>query len=401
MKMKRMKTKQKIWFGAILLLLGIGIYAGVRVIRARALDRMIGQMILVGFRGTTPNDAEVKDIAADIRNGKIGGVILFDIDVAKAKAAGMSVAETRKQIQSRNIVDVAQVRVLNAYLQDAARTGNRPPILIAVDFEGGQIVRLLPEHGFVSTLPSEKDLAKSDTPEQVDEKFYDVGQSLRDIGFNLDFAPVVDVDINPASPAIGARGRSFSSDPQRVVAYAHSAADGLARAGVLYAFKHFPGHGSAGADTHLGLVDTTNTWRPSELAPYRELAKTDMPGMILVAHVTNKNLDDTFPASLSPKIVDGILREQLGYNGVVISDDLQMRAIYDHYEFRDTLKYAILAGIDIMLLNNNDIYTENLGRAAHKEIADMVRRGEIPRARIRESYDRIIKLKANISANKI
>ena len=418
------------------LLIVIGGWFGVRAWRAAELNKMVGQMILVGFRGTGPGDEDVQSLVHDIRSGNIGGVILFSVDVEKGLATGLPMPEVRKLTKSRNITDINQVRELNELLSGAARAGRNPPLFISVDQEGGTdlsiaVVRLVPDHGFDLVMENAKGLAvkypptkitetksevvtknnngtrekalkeeinyeMTDAMRGVEEEYYELGLRLRELGFNVDFAPVVDVDINPTSPAIGARGRAFSNNGILVAAYGRAAADGLARAGVIYSFKHFPGHGSAGTDTHDGMTDITDTWDAEELLPYKLHAQTDMPGMVMVAHVFNKNFDEEFPASLSEKTIGGILRRDIGYDGVVISDDLQMGAIYKHYGLRETLRLAILAGNDIMLLGNNLEYTRDLGRVAHAEIVDMVRRGEIPRARIKESYKRIMKLKKNL-----
>ncbi|MCL1892192.1 MAG: glycoside hydrolase family 3 [Alphaproteobacteria bacterium] len=373
----------------IIIAVAVGIAAGIRCWRQHQLSNMVGQMILVGFRGTSPDDAAVKGLAADIKAGKIGGVILFSVDVEQGRAAGFSGDELRAQIKSRNIIDVGQVKKLNEFLSDAARNNGRPPLFVSIDQEGGMVERLKSEHGWNFPMPSAKEQSKLSMAEIA--TLYDgLGQRLRGLGFNVNFAPVVDVDVNPASPAIGARGRAFSADPERVSEYGRSAAQGLSAAGVLSSFKHFPGHGSAGADTHDGLTDITNTWQPYELEPYG-----DVPAytMVMVAHVVNGKIDPDYPASLSHKTIDGVLRGQLGFRGVVISDDLQMGAIYEHYGLTETLRMAIMAGNDILLLGNNLQYTENLGRLAHKEVMKMVRSGKIPRARIKESYYRVMKMK--------
>lgn len=305
----------------------------------------------------------------------------------------MPPAEMRKQIKTRNIIDVDQVAKLNKFLSNAAVKNGHPKLFVSIDQEGGRVSRLLPEHGFNHVVPSAADIAKTMHGDSVRTMYSELGNGLSKLGFNINFAPDVDVNVNPNSPAIGAMGRSFSLHPSVVTTYGRAAANGLTDAGVLYSYKHFPGHGSATNDTHDGVVDITKTWTASELIPYKELVYTDMPGMVMVAHVRNDNLDPEFPASLSYKIITGLLRNQIGFDGVVTSDDLQMGAIYETYGLRETLRYAILAGNDVMLLGNNLMYTQNLGRVAHAEIMDMVNRGEVPKSRIKQSYDRIFRLK--------
>ncbi|MCL2748998.1 MAG: glycoside hydrolase family 3 [Alphaproteobacteria bacterium] len=377
----------------IIVAVAIGVIVGVaHHFRQQALSHMVGQMILVGFRGTTPDDAAVKDLAADIKAGKIGGIILFNVDVEQGLAAGLSMPEVRKQIKSRNIIDVDQVKRLNEFLSDAARQGGRLPLFVSIDQEGGAIVRLVPEHGFDMVMPSAKEQSKLDM-NQINSLYAELGGRLHVLGFNVNFAPCVDVDVNPESPAIGARGRAFSANPERVSEYGHAAADGLKKANVLSSFKHYPGHGSAGTDTHDGMTDITKTWQEYELEPYENVPAYTM---VMVAHVVNGRIDPDFPASLSQKTINGLLRGQLGFRGVVISDDLQMGAIYNHYGLAETLRMSIMAGTDILLLGNNLQYTENLGRIAHTEIMKMVKEGKIPRSRIQESYDRIKKMKQTI-----
>lgn len=355
------------------------------------LSDMVGQMIIVGFRGTLPQDKSVQDLATDIEDGKIGGVILFSVDVEQGKANGCSGDELKAQTKSRNIIDVNQVTVLNKFLSNAARRGNRPPLFVSIDQEGGNVARLKPEHGFNFTVPSAKE--QSNMPmDKISELYENLARQLYALGFNLNFSPCVDIDVNPESPAIGALDRSFSSDTNKVSEYGIASANGMWRGGVMSAFKHFPGHGSANTDTHAGLTDITNTWSISEMKPYKSVPSYTM---VMVAHVINEKID-SLPASLSPRWINIILRKNLGFNGVVISDDLQMGAIYKQYGLRETVRMAIMAGNDILLLGNNLQYTENLGRVVHCMIMEMVEDGEISRYRIEESYNRIIKMKSNM-----
>ena len=389
--------------------MAIAIFIGVHQQRNAELSRMVGQMILVGFRGATPDALPVQELANDIRAGRVGGVILFSSDVARGREMDLSWDEIRSANKVRNIVNVNQVKALNEYLQDAARDSNRPPLFISIDQEGGRVVRLTLDHDFDFIMPNARTQAADYTTEQVERMHYILSTRLRALGFNLNFAPVVDIDINPDSPAIGRLGRAFSSDPMTVVAYARAAMTGMERAGMIWSLKHFPGHGSARGDTHFETVDITNVWSDVELVPYRELLvptptgpglRIAQNGMVMIAHVFNRNIDDRFPASMSYRTIEGLLRRGMNFDGVVISDDLQMGAIYQNFGLRETLKHAILAGNDIMLLGNNMTYTPNLGRAAHAEIMDLVRAGEIPRMRIVQSYNRIMKLKSRVESRR-
>lgn len=389
------KNKNLVWVLSLFVIVVVS-NSAYRINNHIKLKKMIGQMVMVGFRGTIPQDSEVQDMEDDVAKGNIGGVIEFSSDFANGIKAGLSGSEIRKQTKSRNIISTKQVKKLNKYFSDAASRGGQPALFIAIDQEGGPVSRLMPEHGFTATLPSEKEMAKKYTPQQAEEQYKKMGQAIHSLGFNLDFSPVVDIDINPDNPAIGALGRSFSSDPKLVTEYARAAMKGLIAAHVLYSFKHFPGHGSSKGDTHKGIVDVTKTWSDKELIPYYELVKTNMPGTVMVAHITNMNLDSKYPASMSYKIIDGILRKKIGFNGVVISDDLQMGAISEQYNLSQTLYHAIMAGNDVLLFGNNLVYTRNLGRIVQKEILKLVNSGKISKERIKQSYDRIIKLKQKI-----
>ena len=380
-----MKYK-KIFVFCCLLCLGICAYYASRP----GLDTMVGQMIMTGFHGDGAGE-HAEDFSAienQIQSGQIGGVILFDVDISGLVAKGMSIDEAKKQIFSSNIKNMAQVKNLTQHLQSIAPY----PLLIAIDQEGGNIQRLKPEHGFAS-IPSAKDMAR------YDEKFvydtaYDLGVRLSDIGINVDFAPLLDVDVNPMSPAIGAKERSFSGDPDIVTKYGNAFATGLSNSGVAYSYKHFPGHGSAGTDTHAGLTDITNTYRDYELQPWRELLKKSSPyTMVMVAHVVNNNFDN-LPASLSKKTIDMV--RDMGFDGVVVSDDMDMGAIVNEYGRDTAIEMAINAGNDILVFGNNLTFDKNRGADVHAAIVQMVHDGKIKKSRIYESYKRIMKMKKHI-----
>ncbi|WP_026167543.1 glycoside hydrolase family 3 protein [Desulfovibrio oxyclinae] len=337
-----------------------------------SLEVMVGQMLMTGFRGTSV-DAE-SPIVRDIENRHLGGVVLFDYDV-------------ERKVFDRNIESPEQVKRLTHSLQSRADI----PLFIAVDQEGGKVQRLKERWGFPET-PSAQKLglkgpAASDTAGRI------VGRMLSQNGINMDFAPVVDVNVNPKSPAIGALGRSFSADPQAVADNAAAFAKGLRGHGVIPCLKHFPGHGSAMADSHKGLTDVTDTWSRQELVPYQTLIDEGYVGMIMTAHVFNATLDPKYPATLSDKVIGSILRQRLSWDGVVITDDMDMRAIRDSYGMRTALKLAIRAGADIMLYGNNLRHDPQIMKKAYDTILDLVRSGEIPEARIRQSFERIMKLK--------
>lgn len=355
-----------------------------------SVEKMVGQMIMTGFHGDGmgKNQEDFDAISQQIKSGQVGGVILFDVDVSGLVAQGMSMQEAKKQIFSSNIKNVNQVRELNNKLQSMAHV----PLLIAIDQEGGNVQRLKSEHGFKS-IPSAKDIAKKDVSFAYDTA-YDLGLRLSDLGINVNFAPLLDVDVNPKSPAIGAKDRSFSSKPDVVTKFGGAFAKGLEKAGVAYSYKHFPGHGSAGTDTHAGLTDITNTYRDYELQPWRDLLKDSSPyTMVMVAHVINNNFD-SLPASLSAKTIKMV--RDMGFDGVIVSDDMDMGAIVNEYGRDAAIEMAINAGNDILVFGNNLTFDKNRGQDVHATIVKMVRDGKIKKSRIRESYNRIMKMKKYI-----
>lgn len=333
---------------------------------------MAGQMLLVGFRGfEVDNDMT---IVKDITERNLGGVILFDYDVPNREAV-------------RNISSPDQVQELISSLQEKTDT----PLFIAVDQEGGRVNRLKEAYGF-PIMPSAEDMGQADT-DFTKKVATDLGALLNQLGFNLNFAPVADVNTNPENPIIGALGRSFSGDEIEVANHAAAFIEGHEAHNVLTALKHFPGHGSAWNDSHLGMADVTETWQKMELYPYQKLIADGSARMIMTAHIYNEQLDDV-PATLSHKIMTGTLRNELGYNGIIISDDMQMKAITEFYGLEEAIVKTINAGVDILIFANNSVYEEDITERAIEIISRNVREGTIPADRIRESYQRIMEIKS-------
>lgn len=338
-----------------------------------AIEKKIGQMILVGFRGYEIKDSDW--IAQQIKNGELGGVILYDYDVENKKF-------------DRNIKSPDQVKRLCQSLQKYAAT----PLFIAIDQEGGVVNRFKPEYGFPETY-SAKFLGQKNDIEFTKQQGTKVGEVLSDVGVNVNFAPVVDLNLNPDSPAIGKKERSYSPDPNVVVAHARAMIQGHHKNHVLTAVKHFPGHGSATGDTHEGFVDVTNTWEKDELIPYRDLISSGDVDMIMTAHVYNNKLDSKLPASLSKAVMIGILRDQLKFDGVVITDDLQMGAIRNYYSLEDAIKLALDAGVDILQFSNQQVYDPQIAPKAIAIIKGLVATGAVSLDRIELSYRRILQAK--------
>jgi beta-N-acetylhexosaminidase len=341
------------------------------------LDVKIGQMIMVGFRGLAVADGD--PVARDIRERHVGGVILFDYDVPT-------------RTWGRNIESPGQLKTLTASLKKRAAL----PLFVAVDQEGGRIVRLKEKAGFPPSL-SQKRLGATGDPGKTARQAETTAKTLAELGINLNFAPVVDLDLNPSNPVIGKLERSFSRNPGTVTRHALVVIDAHRRYGILTAPKHFPGHGSAAGDTHEGFVDVTGRWSAAELEPFQDLIRRGKADMIMTAHIFNGKLDPEWPSTLSRKTLTDLLRRDMGFSGVVISDDLQMKAIASRYSLETAIRKALLAGVDILLFANNSVYEEDIAARAAGVIRGLVEKGDIPRERIDESWRRILKLKERLS----
>ena len=339
-----------------------------------SLEDAVSQMLLIGFRGTELDS----DTAPALQEISPGGVILFDYDVP-------SEGQLPRNISSRD-----QLREFIDSLQAQATI----PLFIAIDAEGGYVNRLKGEYGFTLNVPSHQEMGQS-LPSDTKAIATELAAELRSLGINWNLAPVVDVNLNTESPAIGAFERSFSADPSLVAAHAEAFVEAHTEASIVPTLKHFPGHGSATGDTHLGVTDVTSTSDPPvELLPYEYLIDGGYPGTIMTAHIVNRKLDPTSaPATLSHDIVTELLRDSLGFDGVVVSDDMQMGAIVEEYELGPAAVAAVKAGVDVILVAgqaNDDI---NQVHRIKQAILQAVSDGEISEDRIYQSADRIITLK--------
>jgi beta-N-acetylhexosaminidase len=335
-----------------------------------ALSPRLGQLLLVGFRGTEADaDPDLERLVCRVR---VGGLLLF----------------------GRNVVDAAQVARLTARARAHAVRCETPRPLVAVDAEGGQVMRLGPAAGYTPTL-SARELGASGDLALAELEGRRVGRMLRSAGIDWNLAPVVDVGYNPVNPVIVGHDRSFGAEPRWVAELAGAWIRGMHAAGILTALKHFPGHGSSYGDSHEGFVDVTATADPDvELVPYRALIAEGLADSVMTAHVFNARLDRDDPATLSAPTITGLLRERLGFQGVVVSDDLRMGAIEQRYGIERAALLTLLAGADLVLIADDRLPD---GRSAAEVTLGVLRGaladGRLPLERVTAALARVRQLK--------
>ena len=289
--------------------------------------RELGAMTMLGIRDATPGDPGLEeDLDACVRAG-VRMVILFDRDVATGG--------------ERNVRSPEQVRSLTDHVR--SRLGDA---LVAIDQEGGRVQRLTPTHGFAG-WPSARVFASLSDEEQSAQSRA-MARALRDSGIDLNFAPCVDVDVHHRSPVIGALERSFSAEPGEVSDCAARVVRAHREAGIACVLKHFPGHGSASADSHHDLVDISRTWEPErELAPYHSLMAERVG--VMTGHLLLDALDADRPASLSHAMTTGLLRDELGFAGPVFTDALDMEGVRARWSLEETIRLSVEAGADVLV----------------------------------------------------
>jgi beta-N-acetylhexosaminidase len=321
---------------------------------------------MLGFNGTTSMDDTIR---ADLSTRNLGGVILM----------------------GRNCSSPAQIAQLTAAVKSNAATAP----FIGIDQEGGLVARLTSSNGYTKTISAYQLGTVIGKLDSTSAQAARMAGWLSSAGITTDFAPVADVDVNPSSPAIGAYGRSFSPNPLIVAANDSVFIDRFREKKVMTCLKHFPGHGSAGTDSHFTLPDITTTWADSELIPYQRLLASGRIDMVMVGHLYNALIDSVYPTSLSRNTVNGLLRTRIGYGGVVITDDLyNMKAITDNFGFVQAAALAINAGVDILLY----VYDLNsqggsLCRMLVDSLEARVLSGNIPQQRIDDALAHISALK--------
>ena len=336
-----------------------------------SLDYKIGQMIMIGFPKAEVDSAVLQEIKA----GKVGAVIFFEKNIPKTNSfAGLK-------------------KITWAYQQASA-----VPLLIGIDQEGGRVNRLKEKYGFTKSV-SAAYIGKTRSLDTA--RFYAdaTAGTLAGLGFNINFAPCVDLAVNPENTVIVKVERSYSKNADSVVMYAKEVVREHRKHNVLTSLKHFPGHGSSSADTHFGVADVTDTWSDLEIKPYKDLMAAGFTDAIMTSHIVNKMIDPKgLPGTLSKRTIDSLLRKKMGFDGVVFTDDMQMHAITKYFGLEEAVRLAVNAGVDVMCFSNNIQGSEaRTVDRVHQIIRGYVDRGEIPVARIEESYRRIMALKEGLS----
>lgn len=328
------------------------------------LREKIGQMIMTGF---TNEGESYEQILKDVSDNNLGGILYF----------------------AHNIDYASQIRDLSATLQNNANT----PLFIAIDQEGGRVARFSDNNGY-QDVPSAYYLGSVVNSEDS-TRFYAalMASWLYDAGCNVDFAPVVDVNVNPESPAIGRYGRSYSDNPEIVYNHAGWFIDEFNEVNIATSLKHFPGHGSAADDSHFGFTDITDTWSETELVPFQMLIDHGYNDMIMAGHLYNGNIDTLYPASISKTFIDSLLRNEMHYNGVVVTDEMFMQAISNNFGFEEAVVLAVNSGTDILLYSTNMYEDMPLVPRIIDLIEEKVNDGVITAERIDEAYGRITELK--------
>ncbi|MEO7933758.1 MAG: glycoside hydrolase family 3 N-terminal domain-containing protein [Chthoniobacterales bacterium] len=361
------------FFRRLLIFLGLGAVMAGGVwffsVQSPPLRVMVGQMILLGFTGADARAEGPRRVARQVHAGQVGGVIFL----------------------GWNFKSRAGVFGMTRLYREAG--GPFPPFLV-IDMEGGLVQRLGSRLGY-EAIPSAEKMGATMTPAEARLRFDTMTGWVREAGFNLDLGPVVDLGGEPLNP-ISVQHRTYGSDPAKVVTYAREFMAANRARGILSALKHFPGHGSSRTDSHDDFVDVSATWKAAELEPYRELIASGGVDAVMTGHLLQRDLaSDGFPVSLSRTAIEGVLRDELHFDGLVISDDLQMKAISKHYGLEEAVVRAINAGTDVLMVTNTEREPELPGRIIAM-VLQAVEDGRIEKSTIRTAWRRIQRAKARL-----
>jgi beta-N-acetylhexosaminidase len=360
----------------------------------RQLREKLSQMIMVGFKEAVVDEST--PIVRAIRDFSLGGVILYNIDLkcfleAQNKKPDLTRYEGGK-LCPKNITSREQLKKLTP----ALKSYSKGPLLISVDQEGGLVSRLGPAAGFPEQ-ESPKELGGKDNLALTTKAAEGMALDLKESGINLNLAPLVDLDLNPEG-LISRNGRSFGDDPELVFRHARAFISAHHKHGILTALKHFPGKGSAGKDPHFELADVTSLYQDQELFPFSRLIREGLADLVMTSHINHRGWDRDYPVTLSPKVLQGMLREKLGYQGVIISDDLLMGAIVKQFSLEEACVLAVRAGVDILLASNNSPAGDDphLFHRIYEALVKAAEQGRISSKRIESSCSRLMALKKKL-----
>lgn len=326
-----------------------------KIVASMSQTEKLGQMVMIGIQGTKVDD----DSLYMLHQFHMGGVILFD----------------------RNMDSPEQVKQLTSDLQ--AQSNEKVPLFIGIDEEGGDVVRMAEK---LTPPPSQKEIGATGDIEQARTWAIKTAKSLKDMGINVNFAPVADIGSNDK--------RSYSTDANTVIDFVRAATKGYQQENIIYSLKHFPGIGKGKVDSHVDIssIDVAKEVLMTEdILPFKTIIDENEPNdyFILVSHLKYPALDEEYPASLSSKIMTDLLRNELGYKGIIITDDMEMGAVANHNDFRSIGVKAVKAGVDIVLVCHEYQHQQEV----YLGLLDAVNSGEISQERIDESVKRIIKVK--------
>ena len=333
----------------------------------------ISQMLIFGI-GDAQKVLEEDSLLEAYSNTHLGGIILFEKNISKKRSKSHLKA-----------------------LIDEIQSVSKIPSFVAIDEEGGKVNRLKPMYGFHVTR-SAKYLGEINNLDSTYFYAKKTSDLLKEIGVNVNFAPVVDLALNTSNFIYNAE-RSFGKDSDRVFFHARNVVNAHRENDIVTVLKHFPGHGSSTTDTHKEFTDVSSSWIVEELFPYHKMMIEDKVDAIMTSHVVNSKIDDSMlPATLSERSINKLLRGFMDYKGVVFSDDMQMGAITKNFGLKESIIYAINAGVDILIFSNNQLYKDQVKPdEVISIIEDGVRNGEISLLSINESFKRIHNLKKKIN----
>jgi beta-N-acetylhexosaminidase len=338
--------------------------------KAYNLDIKIGQMLMFGFKGLSSDDSSIKKLYDQIKQYHLGSLLFV----------------------GHNIKDPVQLKLLTKFFKTAE---SGIPLFMAIDQEGGLVQRINSKKGF-EDYPSAEEVGNSFSPDQAKELYNKMLYTCRNYGMNYILAPVADLKINPESPVIGAVHRCYSDKPEIVNRFTEIFIQCAKEQKVISCLKHFPGHGSSTEDSHKDFTDITKTWNSKELDPYKYLIEKDCIQSVMSGHLFNQSVDPDLPASLSEKHLNKLLRNDLNYSGLIITDDLQMGAVHKHYDLENMIIYAINAGNDILMFSQFFNYEEDLPVKIIEIIKNALKSKKIKESRIDEAFSRIIDLKNSL-----